>query len=60
MKQGVWGESSKLPQRGPGRSLSRYSIFLIHTLNLKYDLKKVMEPLLSLALIKNRYTVTKT
>ena len=46
MKQDVWGESSKLPQRGPGQGRESYSIFLNHTLNLKYDFKKVWEPLL--------------
>ena len=46
MKQGVWGESSKLLQRDPGQGAESYSIFLNHTLNFKYDFKKVWEPLL--------------
>ena len=46
MKLEVWGESSKLPQRGPGLSPKSYRIFLNHTLNLQHDLKKVGEPLL--------------
>ena len=37
MKQKVWEESSKLPQWGPVLSPESYSIFLIHTLNLKYN-----------------------
>ena len=46
MKQLVWGESSELLQRGPEQGPESYSIFLNHTLNLKYDIKKVWEPLL--------------